>query len=192
MKRILVLVSVLSTMIAKSQDVSVEKSIYGLQLGLVNLNFLNESKLNRKIALRTEIGFELGFVTKKSNDPSIKDKTSTAVIPDITLEPRWYFGLDRRARLNKNTKNNSSNYLSLKTSFMSGTTPIINADNVKIVSSLYAIPEFGIRRNFSKHFNYEFSGGVGYRYNIFSDSKGCDCEHNNTYLDINARIGYDF
>ena len=44
----------------------------------------------------------------------------------------------------------------------------------------------------SKHFNYEFSAGVGYQYNIFSSSNGCNCDHNLTIVDVQARIGYDF
>jgi hypothetical protein len=190
MKRILILGFVLSTLIAKAQETSVEKSIYGVQLGLVNLSFQNETKLDRKIALRTEVGVELISTTVKSYNPDLKDKTYSIIAPYISLEPRWYYGLDRRARLGRNIKYNSSNYLSLKTAFISNRTPITNLDNVKIVSALYAIPEFGIRRSFAKHFNYEFSGGVGYHYNIFGD--GCNCEHNNIIYDIRARIGYDF
>jgi hypothetical protein len=192
MKRILILGFVLNSMMARSQDASVEKSMYGLQLGLVEFHFMNETKLERKIALRTEIGFNLVSTTVKSNDASVKDKTSYITAPDLSLEPRWYFGLDRRARLNRNIKNNSSNYLSLKTTFTSARTPITNPDNVKIVSALFVVPEFGIRRNFAKHFNYEFSGGMGYQYNTFNNSTGCNCNHNNVYYDIRARIGYDF
>lgn len=192
MKRILILGFVMSSMLAKSQEASVEKSMYGVQLGLGTLSFQNESKLYRKIALRTEIGFEWSGTTLESNNPAVKDKTAYIIAPYINLEPKWYYGLDRRARLGKNIKRNSGNYFSLKTSFLSARTPIINPDNVKIVSALYVVPEFGIRRSFSKHFNYEFSGGYGFQYNIFSNSKGCDCKHGEEYFDIRARIGYDF
>lgn len=192
MKRILILGFVMCGMIAKSQETSVEKNIYGVQLGLFDLSFQNETKLHRTIALRTEIGLNLLFATTESIDPAVKDKTSTLTVPYLSLEPKWYFGLDRRARLGRNIKNNSSNYLSLKTSFISTDTPLTNPDNKKIVPAILAIPEFGIRRNFSKHFNYEFSGGVGYQYNIFSKNRGCNCDHNYIYYDIRARIGYDF
>lgn len=192
MKKILILGFAMSSMIAQSQEVSVEKSINGVQLGLFDLSFQNETKLQRTIALRTEIGLNLLFATTESNDPAVEDKTSTLTVPYISLEPKWYFGLDRRARLGRNIKNNSSNYLSLKTSFISASTPITNPDNKKIVPAILAIPEFGIRRNFSKHFNYEFSGGLGYQYNIFSKGERCSCDHSTTYIDLRARIGYDF
>lgn len=86
MKRILILGFVMSSMLAKSQEASVEKSMYGVQLGLGTLSFQNEAKLYRKIALQTEIGFELGSTTIESNNQAVKDKTYHIVAPYIT---RW-------------------------------------------------------------------------------------------------------
>jgi hypothetical protein len=80
----------------------------------------------------------------------------------------------------------------LKTTYTSTDTPIFNNSIFKIVPALTVIPKFGIRRNFAKHFNYEFSFGVGYQYNIFDDKIGCNCSHENTDIDIQTRIGYNF
>lgn len=198
MKNYIALSLVLFSFLAKAQDkqeaekVSVEKSLFGVQVGLLSATFYYEPQLQRKITLRTEIGLTLVSSTKDYEDPTIKDESATLIAPYLTLEPRWYYGLDRRKRLGKKTYNNSSNYISLATSYMSYDTPLMDTGDFDVVPAITIIPKFGIRRAFAKHFNYEFSAGVGYQYNIFSDTKGCNCDHNNTTLDIQARIGYNF
>lgn len=195
MKNFIVLGFVLISFIAKAQEVekvSVEKSLYGAQLGLVSTSFYYETQLQRKITLRAEIGLVLGYATRDYEDPAIEDESSTLIVPYVTLEPRWYYGLDRRKRLGKKTYNNSSNYVSLATSYMSNKTPIMNNGDFDVVSAITVVPKYGIRRAFAKHFNYEFSAGVGYQYNVFSNASGCNCDHNDVALDIQARIGYDF
>ena len=195
MKKIIVLGFVLFSFIAKAQEVekvSVEKNLNGVQLGLLNTSFQYETQLDRKITLLTEIGLMFGYSTREFNNAAIKDQTTTIVAPYVTLEPRWYYGLDRRAKLGRNTKHNSSNYVGLTTSYASAKTPLIKNGNFDIVSAVYIIPRFGIRRVFAKNFNYEFSSGVGYQYNVFSKNEGCDCDHNNTTIDVQARIGYNF
>jgi hypothetical protein len=195
MKKIIVLGFVIISFIAKAQEaekVSVEKNLLGVQLGLLNTSFQYETQLDRKTTLLTEIGLMLGYSTREFNDPAIKDQTTTVVAPYLTLEPRWYYGLDRRAKFGRNIKHNSSNYVGLTTSYISSKTPLVKNGNFDIVSSVYIIPRYGIKRAFAKNFNYEFSGGVGYQYNVFSKTNGCDCEHNNTTIDVQARIGYNF
>lgn len=194
MKKYLVLGLVLLNLWAKAQEtekVSVEKNLYGVQLGLINTSFQYETKLDRKITLLSELGFELGFSTKEFNNPDIEDQKATVITPYITLEPRLYHNLDRRTKLGRNTSHNSANYFALSTKYYSGTTPILNTGDFNFVPSVSVIPKYGIRRAFAKNFNYEFSGGVGYQYNIFSNNE-CNCDHNNTTIDIQARIGYNF
>ncbi|TDD93540.1 hypothetical protein [Flavobacterium cellulosilyticum] len=195
MKNFIVLAFVLLVSIANSQEVqkvSVAEKLYGVQLGLLNTSFQYETKLDRKITLLTELGLQLEISTKEFNDPLIKNETTTNVSPYLTMEPRFYYSLDRRSKLGKKTYNNSANYFSVAATYISNQTPLVHNGNFDIVSSFSIIPRYGIRRAFAKHFNYEFSGGAGYLYAIFSETDGCNCEHNNTAIDVQARIGYNF
>ena len=180
--------------LAKSQTASVEKKMFGFSLGLFKAGFEYEPKLDRKWALHTEIGLQRVSYTVESNNPDVKDRRGMITLPYIEVEPRFYYGLDRRTRLGKNTHNNSSNYFSLKTSYLAGNLPITNSDKTqKIVPAIIFVPMFGIRRSFSKNFNYEFAfGPIGYQYNIFSDSKGCNCGHDGQVFQFEAKIGYNF
>jgi len=193
MKKNIILLFGLISFVAKAQEkVSVEEKLLGIQLGIVNTSFQYEIKLDRKITLLSEIGMTFGTSNKDYIDPNIEDEKASVIAPYVTFEPRWYYGLDRREKLGKNIKHNSSNYIALSTSYVSSDTPIVHSGNFDIVSALYVIPKYGIRRVFAKHFNYEFSAGVGYQYNVFSKSSGCNCDHNDTVIDIQARIGYNF
>lgn len=195
MKKCIILTFILISILSKAQNtekVSVEKNLFGFQLGLLSSGFQFETKLDRKITLVSEVGLTLVLSTREFNNPEIEDQTTTIFAPFVTLEPRWYYGLDRRSKLGRNTKNNSSNYISLKTSFISSRTPIIKNGDFDVVSTIMIVPMYGIRRSFLKNFNYEFSAGYGYQYNIFSTTNPCDCNHFTTDIDLQARIGYNF
>jgi hypothetical protein len=192
MKKIIIASFLFSTIFAIAQESSLEKKLFGVQLGIINTSFQYEARLARTIALRSEIGLELGFTTTNYNNPAIKDETSTILVPYISLEPRWYYNIDKRAKLGRNIKSNSANYFSLKTSYQSNKTPIFNSGTTDVVSAIYVIPKFGIRRAFAKHFNYEFSFGVGYQNNLISKTQVCNCNSSETTIDLQARIGYNF
>ena len=195
MKKYLLVGLVLTSLFLKAQEaekVSVEKKLYGFQLSFFGSGFQYETRLDRKITLLSEIGLTLVLSTKEFEDPAIKDKTTTLFAPYLSVEPRWYYGLDRRNKMGRNTNNNSSNYVSILTSFISTKTPVIKNGDLNITPTFLFIPKYGIRRAFAKNFNYEFSGGYGLQYNVFSKANPCNCEHLTTNVNFEARIGYNF
>ena len=167
-----------NTIVPKSQ-ISIEKNIFGIQTGLFGVWAYNETKLSDKVALRSELGLNLGLF-----GGSFYPKTGYVFYPTVTLEPRFYYNLGRRAKLNKKTSNNSANFFSLKTSYGSDLFIISNYDLV-VDDHITAIPKYGIRRSFGKSFEFEFSAGIGYGYNL--ESKISDA-----VLDLGFRIGYRF
>jgi len=176
---------------ANAQEVSVVKEMYGVELGIIKSDVFYEFKLNRKLALRTELAVDLGTYSYKNWE---NKNISARLIPlSLVVEPRFYYGIDRRNRLGKNINFNSSNYYSLKTAFSANRNPIYKTDDdILIVNSTIVAPSFGIRRGFTKKFSYEFAFGYGLQYNIFSNEKKCNCNHLGDYLDIQAKIGYNF
>ena len=62
MKRILLTLTLCGlAIIAIAQNVSVEKSTFGIQTGVLGLWAYNETRLSNTIALRTELGFDFGI-----------------------------------------------------------------------------------------------------------------------------------
>jgi hypothetical protein len=160
MKRILLtLVFCGLTLIAKSQNASVEQSTYGIQTGFLGIWAHNETKLSNSIALRSEIGFDSGIW-----GGDFYDGTGFLLTPVITLEPRLYYNLNKRVKKSRRIDGNSGNFISFKTSYHPDWFVISNTENVSVISDISIIPTWGIRRNIGKHFTYETGIGIGYRY----------------------------
>lgn len=172
--------------IATSQTAGVEQSTYGLQTGFLGIWLHNESRLSNEFALRSEIGFDSGIWAG-----SYYDKTGFLLAPVLTLEPRWYYNLNKRQEKSKRIDGNSGNFLSLKTSYHPDWFVISNYENVRVISDISIIPTWGIRRNLGNHFNYEAGAGLGYRY-IFAKSSGYSKNESEAALNLHLRIGYRF
>lgn len=187
MKRILLAIAIFTLSLSiEAQTVSVEKSIYGIQTGFLGIWVHNESRLSNEIALRSELGFDSGIW-----GGDFYEKTGFLMTPVMTLEPRWYYNLNKRENKSKRIDGNSGDFISIKTSYHPDWFVISNYKNIKIISDISIIPTWGIRRNLGDHFNYEIGGGVGYRY-IFAKQAGYLENESEVALNVQLRIGYRF
>ena len=188
-KLIFLTLLLLCTSILFSQDIELEKSIWGIQVGVNPLGIHNESRLAKDISLRSEIGFGFGF-----------SGNSWAVMPQLMLEPRYYYNLNRRSKKSKQTRNNSGNYLSINLNYLSGNLSI-KSEDVEVYPNISVIPMYGLRRNIGHNFNFEFAFGIGYGW-TFKEYTGVDYITNENYtekqveegisLGLRLAIGYAF
>lgn len=162
------------------QNPSVEKSIFGVQAGLLGAFAYNESKLSNNVALRSEIGMLMGLWGGTSYP-----KTGIAFTPTVSIEPRYYYNLKRRLKKEKSIVNNSANYFSLKTNYNPDLFVISNYKNQRVNNHITIVPKWGLRRNIGENFDFEVSTGVGYIYDF-------DVKRGSGYLDLGVRIGYRF
>ena len=160
MKKILLTLTLCGlSFIAKSQNESVEQSTFGIQTGLLGIWIHNESKLSNQFALRSEIGLDTGIYGSDVNDIN-----GFLLAPTITLEPRWYYNLNKRESKSRRTDGNSGNFISIKTTYHPDWFVISNEDNINFISDISIVPTWGIRRNVGNHFTYETGIGIGYRF----------------------------
>ncbi|RZK09618.1 MAG: hypothetical protein EOO46_13300 [Flavobacterium sp.] len=185
-KLFLISIVCLLALSVKGQNASVERSIFNIQAGTFGIWINNEAKLSNHIALKSELGLDAGIF-----GGSLYEKTGFLLTPVITLEPRWYYNINKRNSHSKNISGNSANFLSLKTSYNPDWFIISNADNLKVVNQISMIPTWGIRRVIGKHFNYEAGFGIGYRY-IFAKSAGYLQDESEVAVNVHLRIGYKF
>jgi hypothetical protein len=185
-KMIFTLSICLFTIISNAQDASVEKSTYGIQVGVLGIYAHREVKLSNEIALRAEVGMDAGLF-----GGSFYPKNGYLITPVITLEPRWYYNLEKRISKSKNISGNSGNFLTIQTSYHPNLFVISNYDNIEIADQISIIPTWGIKRNIGNHFTYETGIGIGYRY-IFAKSVGYAKNEGETAANIHLRIGYRF
>lgn len=185
-KMIITLSIFLITFFTNAQNASVEKSTYGIQTGILGIWAHREVKLTNQIALRQEIGMDAGFWAG-----SFYPKNGYLMTPVITLEPRWYYNLNKRISKSRNIRGNSGNFLSVKTSYNPNWFVISNYDNIQIADQISIIPTWGIKRNIGNHFTYETGIGIGYRY-IFAKNVGYLENQSETALNLHLRLGYRF
>jgi hypothetical protein len=171
---------------AAAQQASVEKSTFGIQTGFLGIWAHNESKLSNSIVLRSELGLDAAIF----GDNFIGSK-SFIMVPSITIEPRWYYNLNKRVSKNRRIDGNSGNFISIKTTYHPDVVIGSLANNVTFISDISIIPTWGIRRNVGKHFTYETGIGIGYVH-YFEKDNVVLVDDNGLALNLHLRIGYCF
>ena len=174
------------TFIAKSQNASVEKSTSGIQLGLMGIFLYNEAKLSDKISLRSESGLDAGFFGARNFY-----EVGSILMPVISVEPRFYYNLNKRVAKSKIIAGNSGNFVTLKTGYIPDWFVISNNNNLRPVSQISIIPTWGIKRNVGNHFTYETGVGLGYRI-YFAKRAGYLENQEEAAINLHLRIGYRF
>ncbi len=136
---------------------SVEKLIHGIQIGLFGLWGHQELKLTNNISLRSEVGFY--------NTLSIVNSEFIYhLIPNVILEPRWYYNLKRRHKKNKDIVANSANFLTIHSLLVPNFLYITNQENSVLNPTLSFIPSWGMRSRVGKTFSFEYGAGLGYMF----------------------------
>lgn len=196
MKKILALIFLGLNLNANCQTVGVEKTFFSIQTGLAGIWINNETKLSNSIALRSEIGIEHDFFVGDQYDGA-----GFILQPVLTLEPRYYYNLEKRNSRGKKTSKNSGNYLSLKTSYHPDWFVLNLDENITKTADLSIIPTWGIKRQIGSNFTYETGLGLGYRivylkpnyYNSSSQNVDDVSTNRNQYTPyLHLRIGYTF
>lgn len=170
----------------ENTNTSVAKSLFGVQIGLLGAWVYNELKLSDKIVLRSELGLQTFIYSD-----SVIDETHTFLNPEITLEPRCYYNLNKRNTKGKNISDNSGNYISLRSAYYPDSFKIGNTENFDFVPELHIVPTWGMKRNLGKNFNYELAVGLGYR-KVFEKHNLINNNNEDVAYNLQARIGYKF
>lgn len=177
---------ILSTLSFSQNTESVESSVYGIQIGLLGVSGYNETKLSNSIALRSELGLEMGF--NISNNP-YGDDVKFILIPQIRIEPRWYYNLNKRVDKGHSISKNSGNFLTLSMNYLPNLFTIDNLDyDVEVAEAISFIPKWGIKRTYGKHFTFETGIGVGYIRYLNNQV----INKNEIGVDLHLRFGYTF
>jgi hypothetical protein len=184
-KKIILFLTLLYSLAVFSQEVSqekpsVEKSMFSVQAGYLGLWANEEIKLTNLLALRFEVGANYG--ASYSGLTGFK----SAWVANFRLEPRFYYNLGRKIGAGKDISNNSGNFVTISFNYFPKNAVLFsNNKNVGVIENFSIVPKYGIRRNISKHFNYEAGFGIGFFYEpAFKDS--------NAGIDLHLRIGYTF
>jgi hypothetical protein len=174
---------------------SVEKSIYGIQTGFLGTWLYNESRLNNEFALRSQVGFDFRVEGIREFE-SFGPNSDFYGILHLSLEPRWYYNLDRRLKKGKNIDRNSGNFVALLTSLNLESVSFTNNDRIRSLDQIRFVPKWGIRRSLGKHISYEAGFGFGYAFFLNNTERTRffpfrNERTSNFSVDIHLRIGFD-
>jgi len=187
MKNIIIALSFcLCSLVAKSQDISVENSTFGIQTGFLGIWVHNEYKLTNQIALRSEVGLDASIYGNKAYR-----KSGFFMVPAITLEPRWYYNLEKRASKSRRIDGNSGNFIAIKTTVHPNIVLFDSNDDIYFTPDISIVPTWGIRRNVGNHFTYETGIGVGYIH-FFNKKDIIIPEEPDIIINLHLRLGYRF
>ncbi len=161
---------------------SVERSVTGVQIGFLGASVYNESRLSEAIALRSSALLNAAFWFGDSVNSGF------ILAPALSLEPKYYYNLERRVKKGKSIKNNSGNFISLDFNYTPNWFVISSEDHLEILPSIGVIPSYGLRRSFAQNFNYEFKVGFGYGFLLNSPFEA----NSGTMANLSFKVGYDF
>jgi len=181
----------LATFSIQAQTPSVEKSIFSIQTGFLGFWASNESSLSRTFTIKSEIGFQSEISYYSWMGSNSGGTTNVAFIPEINIEPRWYYNLDKRESMSKPTSKNSGNFITVRTAYIPNWGVISNREGIDRFNQICLIPKWGIRRNFGKYFNFETGAGAGVGY-ILKKTSGYDKNELAFVVDLHLRIGVNF
>lgn len=174
------------------------KSIFGIQTGFLGIWAHNESALSSEWYLRSEVGLNFGFGGGGSYNEfnnTIALTEGYGAVASVSLEPRFYYNLEKRKEKGKNVLANSANFIAFNVNYYPGLLIAAqNRDEVGYTHQISFTPYWGIKRTVFNHLTYEAGAGLGYLHN-FSE-KGRDFiygfDQNALYIQLHLRIGYTF
>ncbi len=183
MKKLLVTFLLCAYGSVANAQISVEKSTFGVQTGLLGLWFHNEYGLSTKIALRSEFGISGGY------GYSSYFGSVYTFLPEVSVEPRLYYNLEKRSNKSKRIDGNQGNFISLKTLYHPDWFLISSNKDASLISIIEIIPTWGIRRIAGNRFTYEAGIGIGYQHSFY---KQAGHAHNAGDLAVNLHLRFGY
>ncbi|MGS0524270.1 hypothetical protein ACU8V7_02800 [Zobellia nedashkovskayae] len=185
----------------------VDKSINGIQTGLLGIWWHNESKLAHRWALRTEVGYAAPTYERnlyRAEATRSHNYFYPVFQPVLTFEPRWYYNSRKRIGNSNNTFHNSGNYVTIAFQYYPkflAYSPSRNSDEPLVFDGeepnggLFITPTWGMRRNINHRWNFEIGAGLGF--DILETQKRKTVKEaghmgNDFVFNVHLRIGYKY
>ncbi|WP_282630934.1 hypothetical protein [Empedobacter sedimenti] len=194
----------LFTLLLSSSLFAQEKAtdLFNANVSLIGIGIQYEKALSENFTAIGTLDYIGGF--SYTEDWNGEGDFNYILTTSIDLEGRYYYNFNRRISKNKNTKNNSANYIALKANFIPDLLTLKNAgESLKPQGRLTL--NYGLKRSFAQNFFYEFYTGLGIALyqntNVYDDyDYTTQTSHYRTVkttdkdvaLDLGFRVGYNF
>jgi len=145
--------------LVKGESASVSENLVKVETLYPNLLGVSyEKKLTNNTSLYSMVGL-LGFYGGGSTAQSLYGANPYYILmPQITVQPRFYHNLSKRAASDKNIKFNAANYVGLSARFYDEGVFITNTENhPKGLAVFDLMLSYGFQRTFFKRVNWDMS-----------------------------------
>ena len=172
---------------------------HSVSITLLGLRYAYEHPIGRTGTIIGRAGADFGV--SWGDDGIFDDYNYWVVAPTLEVEPRWYYGLDRRTAKGRSTAGNTGSFLSLNLqTLLPGYVSDRSLGKMSGATSLS--PTWGLRRVWRDHWMFEFSTGLAFIYLHrgtdwigFSFSDGLYLDRDRHFFwgpQLNVRFGYSF
>jgi hypothetical protein len=160
MKNFLISITILFSFSSIAQNNQLE-SLSSVKLGLLGSWLAYEQPVSNKILINAEVGYEFGIYSDVISNGTQFLATST-----FSLEPRYYYNLEKRKAAGKSTMLNAGNYIALEIQASPnwGTYATDNVNDASITPTAVILPKIGMKRTLGKSVTFELAGGLGYQF----------------------------
>jgi hypothetical protein len=132
-----------------------------LPLG-VGLHYAYEHPVARRATIIGRVSAEAGFGWGSG---FFGDYHYLTIFPAIDIEPRFYYGLDRREAHGRSTAGNAGSFLALQVKNLMPFGYISSNRNIELTGGTMLTPMWGLRRVWADHFLFEFTTGPSFGWN---------------------------
>jgi hypothetical protein len=149
----------------------------------LDVHYAYEYPLARRVALVGRAGLDAGAAW--GSDIIHDDLVVLFIAPSIDIEPRFYYGLDRRAAHGRSTAGNAGSFLAMQ---MKSIMPVgyVSDSDMTVDGVTVLTPMWGLRRVWSGHWLFEFTAGAAFVWNWEWESGFGSTSH------LGVRFGYSF
>ncbi len=169
--------------LVKGESASVDDNLIKAETFFPNIIGVSyEKKLGQHISLYNMVGLMGYYGGGTFAQAKYGANPYYVLTPQITVQPRFYHNLSKRAASDKNTKYNSANYIGFSARVYHEGLFITNAENIPKGSAIFdLILSYGLQRNFLKRLNFDMAIQPGIQFTF---------EGAEAFLGVNLQLGF--
>jgi hypothetical protein len=157
------------------------QSNHFIDVGIIGAGYTYEYAFANHYTVNAGTGIT-GSVTYTSSGWYDGNKWRYSLHPYISVEPRYYYNLQKRVRKGKSIDGNTGLFLAVQCNYIFK--PIAKHNVYDDVSGFAVAPYWGLRRVWWEHLLFEFHAGLAFGWNNYNDS--------NVGIVLGLRLGYKF
>jgi len=147
------------TALIKGESASVSENLIKVELGLPNMVGLSyEKKIKPNVSIYSSFGFLPSIRSGILTQLAYGVNTVWTATPQLTVQPRFYHNLSKRAASDKNIHHNAANYVGLSGRLYHTAVAISNVEESGAGRPVFDLMlSYGFQRSFFKRLNWDMA-----------------------------------